>query len=158
MSVSLSPSTATVLRGQQFDLNISAQSEDTVTSVSAVLNGTEPQVQIQNHTTSVNISGRYENAWADQFTFVSAGESNLTETPQTVTYFENLPPEQNLFNLDQDLSDTKTRTYTVTVKYRDANTNQERTTTLNFTHIIEQDWEAVMQLMANYKYNATGEF
>lgn len=156
MSVSLSPSTATVLRGQQFDLNIAAQAQGTVISVSAVLNGTEPQVQIQNGTTSVNISGTYDNAWADQFTFVSAGESDLTETPQTVTYLENLPPEQNLFRLDQDLSDTKTVTYTVTVQYRDAETNQETTTTLSFVHIIEQDWEAVRQLMASYKYNGTG--
>jgi hypothetical protein len=156
MTVSISPQTATVLRGRSFEVTISAVTDGSVISVEGEAVQPEPTVEVINNDTSVTIKGQYFDAWADKFTYVSAGESDLTEIPTTVTFYSNLPPAQNLFKLNQDLSDTKIRAYNITVRYRDQETDSTNEQQLTFTHIIEQDWEIIREIMANYKYNGTG--
>jgi len=157
VSASISPSSASVLRGQQFSLTISASASGTVTSVSAVLNGDSDNISISNGTTSCTISGSYDFTWADQFVYVFPGESDKTQSPITVTYRQNLPESQNLFRLNQDLRSQITRSYTVTVKYIDDETDSQKTSNRTFSHNVIQDWEIIREVMANYDYKAGGD-
>jgi len=156
MTASISPQSDSVLRGREFSVTISAIVNGTLISITGEARQPEPAVEVINNTSTVTIIGQYFDAWADKFTYVSAGESNLTQDPSTVTYFSNLPSSQNLYSLNQDLDDTKTRNYDITVTWIDAETNSENTQSFTFTHVIEQDWEIVREIMTNYKYNGTG--
>lgn len=153
---SISPESATVLRGKSFELSINGIADGKVIKMEGVSREPEDSVEIIDGATNVVIKGKYFDSWEDQFTFVPAGESDKTASPNTVTYFSNLPESQNLFDLNQDMSDTKVRLYDIFVTYEDEQTVKKLTKTFVFTHIIEQDWEIIKDIMANYKYNGTG--
>lgn len=153
---SLSPPTSSVTRGQTFSLTVSASANGPVNSVTAVLDGDPDDITISNGTSSFTISGAYNATWEDKFTYVSAGASDKTETPTTVTYQPNVPPDENMYKLVQDLSDPKVRTYTVTVGYTDAETGSPATDVATFTHNVQQNLEIIRGFMANYNYNGTG--
>ena len=155
------PPATIVVRGESFEVEITGSVESgppgpirEVVRVEGVARAPEDTVEVIDGPKSVIIQGQYFDAWADEFTFVPAGESDKTAEPETVTFLSNLPEAQNLFSLNQDLSDTKTRLYDITVTYTE--NNEEISETFLFTHTIEQDFDAIKELMANYKYNGTG--
>ncbi len=156
MSVSISPSSSSILRGQPFSITINASASGTVTSVNAVLNGSSDNISISNGNRSTTISGSYDFTWNDVFTYVNPGQSDKTQTPISVTFKQNLPPSQNLFNLNQDLRSQVTRTYTITIRYIDSETGNQRTGTRTFSHNVLQDWEIIRDVITGYDYKAVG--
>ena len=121
---------------------------ETVSSVTGVLVGTplEPNITITSGVTSVTISGQHLNTFTDVFTYTEPGVSDLEATPTQATGRGNMPPDKNLFNLNQDTRQSQTRTYLLTVN---------GATTLEVTQTVENPLSAMTSFMANYNYKAS---
>lgn len=143
----------TTLRGQEFKIDIDVTASGNITNVSASSSYPDENVSITTSLSSVVVEGIYLNLWEDNFTYVSAGESNKTEDPSVAIFKTNLPPDKNLYNVDQDLDDTKEFTYKINITYDDAETLEEITEVKTFTHIVQQDLEVIRDLVDKYNYN-----
>lgn len=147
-----SPSSlGSVVIGDQFTVTVdiipSTQFE-VITSVTGVLTGTplEPNITITSGSTSVTISGRHVNTFTDVFTYTEPGVSDLEATPSTATGRGNMPANKNLFNLNQDIRKSETRTYALTVN---------GSIPLSVTQEVENPLAAMTSFMANYSYNGS---
>ena len=113
-----------------------------------MLSGTplETSITVTGGSTSVTISGQHLNTFTDIFTYTEPGFSDLESTPSTATGRENMPAEKNLFNLNQDLRKSQTRTYILTVN---------GSISLSVTQEVENPLSAITSFMANYNYKAS---
>lgn len=126
---------------------ITAVSDDiseTIETVSATLEQSEPGVTITNGVSSVSITGKYIDPFDDVFTYVEKGSSDLIETPKVVVSVRNMPPNKEFYNLDQDTRAESIRNYTVRIK-----TNMS-TYTFSVTHTIYNEWEGIRSFVADY--------
>ena len=100
-----------------------AGQEANVTSVTASVAGTQPDLVITSGTTSVNIGGTLQDPFNDQFTYVEKGTdpSLYPKTPVTVTQVGNMPSDKLMYNLNQDNAEFVTKGLFVTVTYEDTN-------------------------------------
>lgn len=118
---------------------------EVINSVSGTLIGSPKEpISVSSGTTSITISGKHQNTFSDSITYTDAGETDLTQAPVTVIGIGNVPDKKNLFDLKQDLRQSETRTYVLTV-----NGSQ----TLTVTQEVRNPLEAKRQFMANYNYN-----
>lgn len=120
-----------------------------ITNVTAQLISTGASVIITPGTTSVMIVGKYSDPFKDSFQYVSKGSSNKIETPTTIVGVDNVPPNKELFDLDQDTRAIETITYQIKVSYDDeffvpANA------TFTVTHDIYNEWEGIRSFMDTY--------
>jgi hypothetical protein len=142
-------------RQQQFEQPVSVSVEGTILQLDVVLLGNQDEIEIVTNSNGFVIKGRYVSGWEDVFTYVEAGESDLTDTPKTAIDISNMPPDKNLYDLDQDTKQSIFREYTLTIKYADE-TAAEITEVVDFTHEVQNDLEAMRSFMANYNYNGSG--
>ena len=67
-------------------------------------------------TTSVSISGTFNDPFSDSFTYVDKGGTNLVDTPTTVIGVSNVPPNKEYYLLDQDTRNYVIVTFTILVE------------------------------------------
>ena len=117
---------------------------ETISGVSGSLSGTPSEpITITSNGASVTISGKHVNTFSDVFSYTSAGESDLTETPTSVIGLGNVPEKKNLFNLVQDGRKSQIRTYNISYNGGSVSVTQE----------VLNPLEVKRQFMANYNYN-----
>ena len=124
----------------------SGDASEDITNVTAVVDGTEPDLVITPGTTSVAITGSFQDPFVDAFTYVEPGESNKTMTPITVERVPNMPAGKLLYDLDQDMTAYTTKTFTITV------THDGSTTNFTLTMKINNSWDGIYAFMDDY-YN-----
>tara|TARA_B100000029_G_scaffold49395_1_gene45070 strand:- start:142 stop:627 length:486 start_codon:yes stop_codon:yes gene_type:complete len=122
---------------------------ETITNVTATVDGTEPNLVITPGTTSVSITGSFADPFSDSFTYVDAGESTNTMTPITVTGADNLPADKVFYDLDQDMTAYTTKTFTVVVSY-ELNNAAQTPESFTLTMKINNEWEGIRSLVDNY--------
>ena len=66
-------------------------------------------------TTSVNISGTFDDPFSDSFTYVEKGGTNLVDTPTTIIGVSNMPANKEYYLLDQDTRNYVIVTFTIQV-------------------------------------------
>jgi hypothetical protein len=141
-----------VTRDVNFSNTISASGDagETIISVTASLVGDplEPTVSFNNTATSSTLSGQFKNGFTDIFQYVSKGSSTAIEIPTVVVGQENVPPDQDLFDLNQDKNQFINRTISVTVAYEDLGTPGTYTATL--TQSVFNNLDAMKEFMGNY--------
>jgi len=171
----LVPSSRDVLSGVDFGFTVNVETieDGTIDSLRVRLRDGDAgeEIEINTGASSFSLSGAYLGAFADKFTFTDAGESDRTQTPQTVTYLRNLPPGKNLFKLEQDQRQSVNIRYDVTVTYTITIPGEQPTLgnptgtpsitrngveNLTFTHTVIQNLDAVRRVLQDYKYNGTG--
>ncbi|MBR19718.1 MAG: hypothetical protein CMA64_06185 [Euryarchaeota archaeon] len=159
------PSTTTppaATRGQNYSFTISF-TENTGGSITGVVAThsaiPDDTANITNSTTSFTSEGKYLAGWPDVFTYCSAGKSDLEETPQTAVGIHNMPPDKNLFKLDQAVGpDVITKSYSVTVNYIELQGSPPTipvplTGQITIQHQCNNDYQAIKQYLNNYDYN-----
>ena len=67
-------------------------------------------------TTSVSISGTFNDPFSDSFTYVDKGGTNLVDTPTTVVGVSNVPANKEFYLLDQDTRYYVVVTFTILVE------------------------------------------
>ena len=122
---------------------------ETITNVTATVDGTEPDLVITPGTTSVSITGSFADPFSDSFTYVDAGESTNTMTPITVVGAPNLPAGKVFYDLDQDMTAYTTKTFTVVVSY-ELNNAAQTPESFTLTMKINNEWEGIRSLVDNY--------
>ncbi len=123
--------------------------QETITNVTATVDGTEPDLVITPGTTSVSITGSFADPFVDSFTYVDAGESTNTMTPITVVGAPNLPPDKVFYDLDQDMTAYTVKTFTVVVSY-ELNNSAQTPESFTLTMKINNEWEGIRSLVDNY--------
>ena len=123
--------------------------QETITNVTAIVDGTEPDLVITPGTTSVSITGSFADPFSDSFTYVDAGESTNTMTPITVVGAPNLPAGKVFYDLDQDMTAYTTKTFTVVVSY-ELNNAAQTPESFTLTMKINNEWEGIRSLVDNY--------
>lgn len=141
-----------VTRDVNFSNTISASGDagENIISVTASLVGDplEPTVSFNNAATSSTLSGQFKNGFTDIFQYVSKGSSTAVETPTVVVGQENVPPDQDLFDLNQDKNQSINRIIAVTVEYDDMGT--PGTFTSNLTQPVFNNLDAMKNFMGSY--------
>ena len=122
----------------------SGDASEDITNVTAVVDGTEPDLVITPGTTSVAITGSFQDPFVDAFTYVEPGESDKTMTPITVERVPNMPAGKLLYDLDQDMTAYTTKTFTITV------THDGSTTNFTLTMKINNSWDGIYAFMGDY--------
>jgi len=122
---------------------------ETITNVTAVVDGTEPDLVITPGTTSVAITGSFQDPFVDAFTYVEPGESNNSMTPITVELVPNMPAGKLLYDLDQDMTAYTTKTFTVTVSY-DISSVSQTPEVFTLTMKINNSWDGIYAFMGDY--------
>lgn len=140
------------IRGKNFNVTISVTAPGEIISISASLVGESEPISISTSDT-ISLSGKYLSGWQDIFTYVEAGESDKTDTPKTAVDIPNMPPDKNLYDLDQDQEHSIIRQYAVTVVYENSETLAEESASATLDHEVFNDLEAMHDFMANYNYN-----
>ena len=123
--------------------------QETITNVTAVVDGTEPDLVITPGTTSVAITGSFQDPFVDGFTYVEPGESDKTMTPITVERIPNMPAGKRLYDLDQDMTAYTTKTITVTVSW-ELLTVAQTPEVFTLTMKINNSWEGIHTFMGDY--------
>tara|TARA_E500000331_G_C17242415_1_gene707577 strand:- start:534 stop:1016 length:483 start_codon:yes stop_codon:yes gene_type:complete len=123
--------------------------QETITNVTATVDGTEPDLVITPGTTSVAITGSFADPYSDSFTYIDAGQSDKTQTPTTVSGVDNLPADKIFFDLDQDMTAYTTKTFIITVSYDLVNVAQTPES-FTLTMKINNEWEGIRSVVDNY--------
>lgn len=126
---------------------IYGSSGETINFVTAELleSPEEPNIIITPGTSSVKITGKHLGTFNDKFTYVSKGSTNNLETPTEVIGIVNMPPNKELYNLNQDSRLTATREFLITVTYDNTNT-----ATFIVSQTVKNSLEGMRRFMASY--------
>jgi len=121
---------------------------EVISSVTGSLTGSpsEPGITVVGGVNSVTISGKHVNTFTDKFKYLEPGQNDLTSTPIEAIGRGNVPPDKNLFNLNQDKRKSEIRTYNLIVN---------GSTSLSVTQEVLNPLEAMRLFMANYNYKAS---
>lgn len=147
MTVTASPLTlTTVERYQTFSDTITLSSTgEIITSVNFVKNFTDPEILLTNSTSTLTVSGKHTTAFnSDEVIFVEKGSSDKIETPSVANSFSTVPPKKDLIEINQDPSESKTRTYTATVIHSNG------TSIFTFTQTVDNDVTSAMNFIEEY--------
>ena len=102
-------------------------------------------------TTSVSISGTFDDPFSDSFTYVEKGGTDLVDTPTTVIGVSNMVPNKEFYLLDQDTRNYVIVTFTIQVvetapsPYTDSNT-----VTTTATLQVNNEWEGIRSFVDTY--------
>ena len=102
-------------------------------------------------TTSVNISGTFDDPFSDSFTYVDKGGTNLVDTPTTVIGVSNMPPNKEFYFLDQDTRWYVIVTFTIeVVETAPSPSTDSNTVTRTATLRVENEWEGIRSFVDTY--------
>ena len=118
---------------------------EVINSVTATLLNVDGDIVITSGTSSVSIVGKYDDFFLDTFQYVSKGSSDKIENPTSVVGASNVPPNKELFDLDQDLRQLETIEYEIIVEY-----NSGFFASFTVTHDIINELEAIRVFMDEY--------
>lgn len=143
------------IRGKDVNESVSVTVPGAISELAVAIIADPPQEEIVVNITGsgFTITGKYMSGWEDVFTYVEAGESDKTDTPKTAIDIPNMPPDKNLYDLNQDKKQSIFVDYKVTVVFENEETMMEETLEGTLTHQVDNDLEAMRSFMANYNYN-----
>lgn len=147
MTITVSPLILpTVERYQTFSTTISlAVDVGIITSVVFDKNFVDSEIAISNSTSSLTISGKHTTAFnGDEVIYVEKGSSDKLQTPSVVTNFSSVPLNKDVIEVNQDPSESKTRTYTAIINH----TGGSNTFTL--TQTIDNDVTSAKNFLEDY--------
>ena len=101
-------------------------------------------------TTSVNISGTFDDPFSDSFTYVEKGGTNLVDTPTTVIGVSNMPPNKEYYLLDQDTRNYVIVTFTIEVVVTTTIGGATSTVTQTATLQVNNEWEGIRSFVDTY--------
>lgn len=101
-------------------------------------------------TTSVNISGTFDDPFSDSFTYVEKGGTNLVDTPTTVIGVSNMPANKEYYILDQDTRNYVIVTFTILVEVTTTIGNTTSTVTKTATLQVNNEWEGIRSFVDTY--------
>ena len=101
-------------------------------------------------TTSVNISGTFDDPFSDSFTYVDKGGTNLVDTPTTVIGVSNVPPNKEYYLLDQDTRNYVIVTFTIEVVVDTTIGGTTSTVTQTATLQVNNEWEGIRSFVDTY--------
>ena len=101
-------------------------------------------------TTSVNISGTFDDPFSDSFTYVDKGGTNLVDTPTTVIGVSNVPPNKEFYLLDQDTRNYVIVTFTIQVVVTTTIGGATNTVTQTATLQVNNEWEGIRSFVDTY--------
>ena len=101
-------------------------------------------------TTSVNISGTFDDPFSDSFTYVDKGGTNLVDTPTTVIGVSNVPPNKEYYLLDQDTRNYVIVTFTIQVVVTTTIGGATNTVTQTATLQVNNEWEGIRSFVDTY--------
>ncbi len=132
-------------------VNVNPGMLETITSVTATLVGAplEPNISISVNANVVTISGKYMATFTDEFSYLEPGATGVGLTPTVVTGLFNMPPDKNLFKLDQDSRQSETRTYNIVVN------SSSGSNTIPITQLVLNTLETMRLFMDTYNYKAS---
>ena len=124
-------------------------SSDTVVGGATDLSST---LTITPGTTSVSISGTFDDPFSDSFTYVDKGGTNLVDTPTTVVGVSNMPAGKDFYFLDQDTRWYVIVTFTIEVVETEPLTlgGATNTVTRTATLRVENEWEGIRSFVDTY--------
>jgi hypothetical protein len=155
-SITFSPEELPVaIRGKEVNESVTVTVPGSISELTVQLISEFEQEEIVLNTSSsgFTITGKYVAGWEDVFTYVEAGESDQTDTPKTAIDIPNMPPDKNLYDLNQDKKQSIFVDYKVTVVFENEETMAEETLEATLTHQVDNDLDAMKDFMANYNYN-----
>jgi hypothetical protein len=123
-----------------------AAPSEVISSVSGKLVGSpeEPNITITGGSNTVRITGKHINAFTDKFKYVESGKTDLIANVTEIEGRGSMPPDKNLYNLDQDRRKSITRTYELLVN---------NSITVPVTQDVLNALEPMRLFMANYNFN-----
>ena len=101
-------------------------------------------------TTSVNISGTFDDPFSDSFTYVDKGGTNLVDTPTTVIGVSNVPANKEFYLLDQDTRNYVIVTFTIQVVVTTTIGGATSTVTKTATLQVNNEWEGIRSFVDTY--------
>ena len=103
-------------------------------------------------TSSVSISGTFNDPFSDSFTYVEKGGTDLVDTPTTVIGVSNVPPNKDFYFLDQDQRWYVLVTFTIQVVETEPLTYGGATNTATFypTLRVKNSWEGIRSFVDTY--------
>ena len=101
-------------------------------------------------TTSVNISGTFDDPFSDSFTYVDKGGTNLVDTPTTVIGVSNVPANKEYYLLDQDTRNYVIVTFTIQVVVTTTIGGATSTVTKTATLQVNNEWEGIRSFVDTY--------
>ena len=101
-------------------------------------------------TSSVSISGTFDDPFSDSFTYVEKGGTNLVDTPTTVIGVSNMPPNKEYYLLDQDTRNYVIVTFTILVEVTTTIGNTTSTVTKTATLQVNNEWEGIRSFVDTY--------
>ena len=101
-------------------------------------------------TTSVNISGTFDDPFSDSFTYVEKGSTNNVETPTTIIGVSNMPANKEYYLLDQDTRNYVIVTFTILVEVTTTIGNTTSTVTKTATLQVNNEWEGIRSFVDTY--------
>lgn len=127
-----------------------AEPLETITGVSAELIGDpDSGLIITSGETSVVISGKHNSGFVDIFQYVSKGSNTTVEIPTVVIGQENVPPDQDLFDLNQDKNQFITKNFLVTVSYT-VSSSKVHTAEFTVPQVVANNLDAMKDFMGSY--------
>lgn len=121
----------------------------TIVSANCVKNFVDANIVVANgdinNSMTVTISGIHKTAFsADEIRYVEKGSSDLLQTPTILYNISDVPPNKDLYYMDQDPADFVVRTYTVDV------VSTLSSATLIFTQTVINDVTVGYNFLRNY--------
>ena len=101
-------------------------------------------------TTSVSISGTFNDPFSDSFTYVDKGGTNLVDTPTTVIGVSNVPANKEFYLLDQDTRNYVIVTFTIQVVVTTTIGGATSTVTKTATLQVNNEWEGIRSFVDTY--------
>ena len=102
-------------------------------------------------TSSVSISGTFDDPFSDSFTYVERGGTDLVDTPTTVVGVSNMPANKDFYFLDQDQRWYVLVTFTIqVVETAPSPYTGSNTATFYPTLRVENEWEGVRSFVDTY--------
>ena len=102
-------------------------------------------------TTSVNISGTFNDPFSDSFTYVDRGGTDLVDTPTVVIGVSNVPPNKDFYFLDQDQRWYVLVTFTIqVVETAPSPYTGSNTATFYPTLRVKNSWEGIRSFVDTY--------
>ena len=109
-------------------------------------------LSITSGTSSVSISGTFDDPFSDSFTYVERGGTDLVDTPTTVVGVSNMPANKDFYFLDQDQRWYVLVTFTIQVVETQPLTlgGATNTVTKTATLRVKNSWEGIRSFVDTY--------
>ena len=119
-------------------------------NITNVTSTTYTGITMTDGTDNCTLVGTYEDGFIDIFKYVEQGYSDLNSTPTSVTGVSNLPDNKVVYDLAQDTTNSITKSYTITVSYKDDTLTVQIPLNFTVTHVINNTWTAIYNKMDAY--------